>query len=106
MMRQTGDNGALDTAVARLERALAQLEGRVNTLVRDAEGHNGGLFDLDRAKLAQELDAARGRERALEMAGTQASEALGRAIAEIRAALGEDDEPAAVADQVAIDEEA
>ena len=51
-----------------------------------------GLFDQDRSRLAAELDAARARERALEEAGAQASQALGRAIEEIRAALG--DEPA------------
>ena len=47
----------------------------------------GGLFDQDRANLAAELDEARARERELEAAGAEASEALGRAIQEIRAAL-------------------
>jgi hypothetical protein len=37
-----------------------------------------------------DLEAARAREKALEEAGEQASEALGRAIAEIRAALGDE----------------
>lgn len=91
MTRETGDGGPLDLAAHRLDRALGQLEVRVTTLLSEAESHNGGLFDLDRAKLAADLDAARGRERALETAGSQASEALGRAITEIRAALGEDD---------------
>ena len=42
------------------------------------------------ARLALDLEAARAREKALEEAGEQASEALGRAIAEIRAALGDE----------------
>ena len=86
-----GSDGVLDTAILRLERAVAQLEVRMGALVEDAEGSNGELFDLDRAKLAAELDAARARERDLQAAGTQASAALGRAIADIRAALGDDD---------------
>jgi septal ring factor EnvC (AmiA/AmiB activator) len=54
-------------------------------------GHSqvGGMFEDDRAKLAAELDAAKSRERDLAQAGEQASQALGRAIAEIRAALAQ-----------------
>lgn len=89
MTRETTDGGVLDTAILRLDRAVAQLEVRVNVLVNEAQGANGELFDLDRAKLAAELDAARARERDLEEAGSQASAALGRAIADIRAALGD-----------------
>ena len=39
--------------------------------------------------LAEALDAARGRERELESAGAAASAALDRAIAQVRAALGD-----------------
>lgn len=101
MTRETGEGGPLDLAIHRLDRALAQLEVRMATLLSEAESHNGGLFDLDRAKLAAELDATRSRERALHSAGSQASEALGRAIVEIRSALGEDD---AVADDAPDDD--
>jgi hypothetical protein len=90
MMRETGDGGGMDSAILRLERAVSQLELRVGVLLADAEGASGGLFDQDRSKLAAELDAARSRERELEAAGALASRALGRAIADIRAALGED----------------
>ena len=45
------------------------------------------LFDQDRAQLAAELDAARSREKALESLAAEASAALGRAAAEVRAAL-------------------
>lgn len=79
---------ALDLAARRLENALHVLEQRLALRVQKAGADAGGLFDLDRANLAAELDAARARERELEEAGAQASEALGRAIAEIRAALG------------------
>jgi hypothetical protein len=91
MTREAGDGGVLEAAMLRLDRAVAQLEVRVRALASEAEGANGGLFEHDRAKLAAELDAARARERDLEAAGTQASLALGRAIAGIRAALGDDD---------------
>lgn len=72
--------GRLERAVARLEKRLAHLNGEADT---------SGLFDQDRSKLAAELDAARARERELAEAGKAASQALGRAIGEIRAALGE-----------------
>jgi hypothetical protein len=89
MMREAGDGGALDAAIRRLDRAVAQLEVRMTALAGEAQSAGGGLFDQDRAKLAGELDAARGRERELEAAGALASRALGRAIADIRTALGD-----------------
>jgi hypothetical protein len=78
---------ALDLAARRLERAVHLLEQRLAQRLKQAGAEAGGLFDQDRAKLAAELDQARARERELEEAGAQASVALGRAIAEIRAAL-------------------
>ena len=89
MTQEAAEGGVLETAILRLDRAVAQLEVRMNALAQEAQGANGELFDLDRAKLAAELDAARARERDLEAAGSQASAALGRAIADIRAALGD-----------------
>lgn len=82
MREPVGDN-ALDQAVKRLDKALAQLEQRL------AKGgaQAGGLFDQDAARLAAELDQARAREKELEAAGAEASAALGRAIAEIKDAL-------------------
>ena len=97
MTREAADGGVLEAAIMRLDRAVAQLEVRIGALMTEAEGANGELFDQDRAKLAAELDASRARERDLQEAGSQASAALGRAIADIRAALGDgemaDDEP-------------
>jgi hypothetical protein len=78
------EESALDQAVKRLDRAVAQLEQRRS---KGVQGDEGGLFDQDRARLATELDQARAREKDLEAAGAEASAALGRAIAEIKAAL-------------------
>ncbi|WP_369058580.1 DUF4164 family protein [Caulobacter sp. 73W] len=83
-----GETSALDLAAKRLERAVALLEQKF--AARPA-ANGDDLFAQDRDKLAAELDAARAREKALEEAGAQASAALGRAITEIRAALGDSD---------------
>ena len=93
MMREASESGALDAAIQRLDRALGQLDRQVSALAAQASAANGGLFDQDRSNLAAELDAARGRERELEAAGAQASEALGLAIAEIRSVLDPDESP-------------
>jgi hypothetical protein len=81
----TREESALDQAVKRLDRAVAQLEQRLSA--KASGGDEGGLFDQDRARLAAELDQSRAREKELEAAGAEASAALGRAIAEIQAAL-------------------
>lgn len=86
----TGES-ALETAAKRLERAVLGLEQRLNHRVGEARAEAGGLFDLDRNRLAAELDHARAREKELEAAGAEASEALARAMAEIRAALAPED---------------
>jgi hypothetical protein len=81
------DEDSIEHAARRLDRAVLLLEQRLSRLSGEAEA--GGLFDQDRSKLAAELDAARARERELVDAGHQASQALDRAITEIRAALNE-----------------
>ncbi len=81
------DEDSIEKAARRLERAVVALEKRLSRLNGEADA--GGLFDEDRSKLAAELDAARARERELAEAGAQASQALGRAISEIKAALAE-----------------
>jgi len=87
-MQNASDSGAVDQAAKRLERAVALLEQRLASRLSEAGAAAGGAFDQDRAMLAAELDAARARERELMTAGADASAALGRAIEEIRAALG------------------
>jgi hypothetical protein len=93
------DGTALDLAVRRLERAVTQLEQRLAAKAVEAERAPApvvlsaapGLFDdEERTRLVADLAAAHEREKALEEAGEQASVALGRAIAEIRAALGDE----------------
>lgn len=86
-MREPAGDSPLDQAVKRLERAISQLEQRLSGHVGKAGAEGGGLFDQDRAKLEADLDHARVREKELEEAGAEASAALGRAIAEIKAAL-------------------
>ena len=81
----------LDAALKRLEVALeahlaragdpARLRAEINALVRD------------RAKLAEELAETKAREQELQALADEASEALGSAIEEVRAALGTPEEP-------------
>ena len=78
---------AMDAAIRRLDRAVGSLEARLSARLAALDGTDGDLFDRDRAELAAELDAARARERALEQVAAEASAALGRAAAEVRAAL-------------------
>ena len=86
MIRETAGESALELAAKRLERAVAALEQRL-------QGGGGGRADLfgqtpADGELSAALERARTRERELEAAGAEASAALGRAISEIRAALG------------------
>ena len=77
---------ALEAATRRLERAISGLEQRVAAKLSSPQSEPG-LFDHDRAELASQLDASRAREKALESVAAEASAALGRAAAEVRAAL-------------------
>jgi hypothetical protein len=77
----------LEAAARRLERAIALLETRMDKVQAEVRQSAGSLFDFDRSKLADELDTARARERELAEAGREASQALGRAIAELRGAV-------------------
>jgi hypothetical protein len=86
---------ALAEATSRLERALNLLEMRVRALQAQGEAQSGVLggrgegdpFEQDRARLAEELDRARERGRALEEAAVEASLALSRAASDVRAVL-------------------
>jgi hypothetical protein len=84
----TPAESALDLAAKRLDRAVIALEQRLAEKLRTAGAEAGGLFDQDRANLADQLDRARAREKELEAAGAEASQALSRAIAEIKAVVG------------------
>lgn len=89
----TPAESALDLAAKRLDRAVIALEQRLAEKLRTAGAEAGGLFDQDRANLADQLDRARAREKELEAAGAEASQALSRAIAEIKAVVGAEAEP-------------
>lgn len=82
---------ALERALRRLDAALSALEAR---WAEPAAAAEPDLFarstpaDDDRlAHLEAEVDGLRTRERALEQVAAEASAALGRAAAEVRAAL-------------------
>ena len=80
---------ALDRAVRRLDAALQALEQRWAQKAADREPD---LFAAPQetgrvAALEAEVDALKTRERALEQVAAEASAALGRAAAEVRAAL-------------------
>ena len=89
MTEATSLDGALDLAARRLERAVSVLEQRLAQKIAEASAGAGTASDEDRARLATALDEARARERELEEAGAAASQALAKAIAEIRATLGQ-----------------
>ena len=91
-MTAGASDGAVELAARRLERALALFEQRLAQKIAEASAGAGAAFDQDRAQLAAALDDARARERELEEAGQAASAALSRAIAEIRATLGQQTE--------------
>jgi hypothetical protein len=88
MKAEAGQGGRLEIAAQKLDRAVTMLEQRLAKRLAEAGAQAGDLFDLDRTKLAADLDAARARERELEEAAAQASEALAHAIAEIKAQIG------------------
>jgi hypothetical protein len=88
MKAETAQSGRLEAAAGRLDRALTMLDQRMAKRLAEAGAQAGDLFDQDRTKLAADLDACRARERELTEAGAQASEALARAIAELRAQIG------------------
>ncbi len=78
-MADGGYDSAFGAAARRLEEAVGRLQQRL--AARAPAASDGG-------ELAAELAASRAREQELAAAGEQASAALSRAIAEIRAALG------------------
>ena len=78
--------GELDAAVSRLERAVDRLferSGDLGVALRQI-----AAMMTDRDDLADKLDASLAREAELKILADEASEALGSAIAEVRAVLG------------------
>ena len=86
---------SVDQLVLRLDQALSRLEGAVSALSERSGDPALARRELaammaDRARLAAQLDESLARERDLQALADEASEALGAAIAEVRAALGRD----------------
>lgn len=83
---------SVPSAIARLEAALSRLEGTLETLF-ESKGTPAQLkreleaMSQDRENLAHQLDESLGRERELQGLADEASDALGAAILEVRAAL-------------------
>ena len=83
----------IEAAASRLEKATRRLEGAVEGLFERSgdpvllRQELSAMMD-DRARLAEQLDESLAREKELQAPADEASEALGSAIAEVRAALG------------------
>ncbi|MCA8902910.1 MAG: DUF4164 domain-containing protein [Hyphomonas sp.] len=85
----------IDPEALRLDAALKRLEGAIDTLLSRAGNPDVvkaeiAALNADRERLAEELDASLAREQELQSLADEASEALGAAIEEVRAALGKE----------------
>ncbi len=78
---------SLDAAARRLDSALARLEGRVTGRLVAGGAPLTGADRGEAERLTVQLAAAHARGRELEAVAADASAALGRAAAEVRAAL-------------------
>lgn len=89
----------MDLAAGRLDAALKRLEVALDAHLNRAGDPAALRAEIaalvsDRSRIAGELDAALARELELQQLADAASDALGAAIQEVRAALGpEDEEP-------------
>ncbi len=82
----------IDSATRRLQSALEALDGAVGRRLDRDQGQAAlasqvHAFDVDRARLAAELDDATARARALETANREVALRLDEAIATIRAII-------------------
>lgn len=89
----------MDSAATRLDAALKRLEVALEahlTRAGDPAALKAEITALveDRARLAEELDSALAREQELQTLADEASDALGAAILEVRAALSPAEEEA------------
>ena len=83
----------IEPAATRLDEALRRLDGAVDRLFEQSGDPVLLRQELtammqDRTRLAEQLDESLAREKELQTLADEASEALGSAIAEVRAALG------------------
>ncbi len=87
MADANGAGATLESAMRRLDGAVGSLEAKLSAKLEAMASGKDDLFDADSSQLAAELETARAREKALEQVAAEASAALGRAAAEVRAAL-------------------
>lgn len=86
----------IEPAAHALDEALSRLEGALDMLISRSGDPGMMKTELealvkDRSRLAEELDASLAREKDLQALADEASEALGAAIEEVRAALGREE---------------
>ena len=82
----------MDHALEKLEAALARLDGSLDNLFEQSGDpailrRELQVMTDDRARMAEDLDAALAREAELQALADEASTALGTAIQEVKAAL-------------------
>lgn len=82
----------IESATRRLQSALEALDGAVGRRLERDQGQAAvatqlHAFDVDRARLAAELDDSTARARALETANREVAQRLDEAIATIRAII-------------------
>lgn len=106
----TAAEGAVAEAARRLDLALQRLEtrrgaGPLGVAAEDAERlaserveEGRRAWEQEKAALSDQLRRAREREQALQEVASLASDAIGRATAEVRAALGNDEPPRSAQD--------
>ena len=86
------DVSGIESATRRLQSALEALDGAVGRRLERDQGQAAlasqvHAFDVDRARLADELDDATARARALETTNREVAQRLDEAIATIRAII-------------------
>lgn len=98
----------LKDSAARVDSALQRLEAALDTLFAGSDAEVASVTEVsalleDRERLAEKLDASLAREQELQKLADEASEALGAAIAEVRAVLGEEVGPDSIDDNALSD---
>jgi hypothetical protein len=94
-VRSDTEDDPLVSAVRRLDGAMSRIEGVTSRLRARAERAENTAeealnADADRASLAEALDIARSRESGLQQAAQDASDALDRAIDDLRIVASEE----------------
>jgi predicted nucleic acid-binding Zn-ribbon protein len=89
------DMSGVDQAVKRVMDALDALDAAMELRLEDERKHGTlaeqlHLFNVDRARLATELDEAQGRSRALEASNREATRRIEEAMSAIRAVIAAD----------------